>query len=246
MSDKVAVELYNIALKYYYGSGGFPLNYTKALELLQKSAENGESKAMNFIGVIYENGKGVPHDAVLAAEWYYKALERDTENAVAAYNLGRMYYNGTGVAKNMIKAYKYCKMSVDLKGGNERSVYAQACLITGCVLLEHYKNYAEAYPYFKYAAKYGNIAEAWHNLGYLTEKGYVPSNIPASQKDSFAKDFYERAAELGYTPSMLAVGRLYSSHNMAKEGKFWVERAAALGNEQAKKMMSGLSRFWYD
>lgn len=93
----------------------------------------------------------------------------------------------------------------------------------------------EAYPYFKYAAKYGDIAEAWHNLGYLTEKGYVPSNIPASQKDSFAKGFYERAAELGYTPSMLVVGRLYTSHNMANEGKFWVERAAALGNEQAKK-----------
>ena len=38
------------------------------------SAEAGEAAAMFNLGVMYENGQGVPKDAAEAVRWFHKAL----------------------------------------------------------------------------------------------------------------------------------------------------------------------------
>ena len=44
---------------------------------------------------MYEDGRGVPQDYAVAANWFRKAAVLD--NATAQFNLGRMYENGRGV-----------------------------------------------------------------------------------------------------------------------------------------------------
>lgn len=230
-------ELYKLAYCYYTGTHGYPLNYTKALEYFNKAAQAGVSDAMNYLGLIYEKGEIVTRDYRIAVDWFYRAIKADTGNAHAAYNLGRMYYSGYGVEKNLPKAYEFCKATVDLGLGNTHSAYPMSCYYTGCILLEHYKNKKEAYPYFVEAAKYGKIPGAWYNLGYLTEQGLLPSGASQDSKTGTAISFYEKAAELGYVPAMDAVGRLYASVNMMNEARPWLEKAASMGNEAAKKRL---------
>ena len=240
-----AIEIYNQGYYYYTGSEGYPLNYNKALERFQKAAELGVSHAMNYLGLIYEAGEVVPQNCRIAVDWFYRAIQADTRNAHAAYNLGRMYYNGTGIEKDMAKAYQFSKAAVDLGLGNRHSVYPQSCYLTGCILLEHYNNYQEAYPYFIDAAQYGSIPEAWYNLGWLSEKGVVPVKNPGSDakasRDGMARGFYEEAAKLGDPSAMDAVGRLYATYNMLDEARPWLEKAASMGYEPAKKRLKMLN-----
>ena len=71
-------------------------------ELFQKSADQGYGSAQNNLGVVYENGQGVPKDLGRAAELYQKAA--DQGYARAQYNLGTLYQDGDGVPKDLGKA----------------------------------------------------------------------------------------------------------------------------------------------
>lgn len=234
-----AIEIYNQGYCYYTGSEGYPLNYNKALECFKKAAELGVSDAMNYLGIIYEAGEIVEQDDRKALEWFLLAVKADRGNANALYNLAEMYYNGTGTERDIEAAYRFCEAAISQ--GNEYESYPKSCFLAGYILMEHYKNPKDAYPYFYYAGEYGNIPEAWHNLGWLTEQGVVPVQNPGSNakasRDGLARSFYEDAAKLGYLPAMDSVGRLYCAYQMYDEARPWLEKAAAMGYEPAKKRL---------
>lgn len=243
--DDNAINLYNDGYCYYTGTDGYPLNYKKAFECFQEAAKSGNSSSMNCLGLLYEGGKYVQKDYKQAVDWFYKAIQADAKNAHATYNLGRMYYNGLGVEKNLQKAFDFCRSAVMLGLGNTHSAYPQSCYLTGCILLEYFKNERDAYPHFVDAAKYGNIPSAWYNLGWLSEKGVVPlhdpGDDPKTARDAMAKGFYLEAAKLGDADAMDAVGRLYMAHNMLNEARKWIEKSASLGCETAKKRLKMLN-----
>lgn len=234
-----AIDIYNQGYYYYTGTNGFPLNYNKALDYFKKAAELGNADAMNYLGVMYQYGQNVIKNTTTAADWYYKAIQADNENAYAAHNLGGLYYNGDGVPKDMVKAFQFYKASVDLGLGNTTSIYPKSCYMAGLIAMEHYKNSKEAVPLFVDAAKYGNMPEAWHNLGWLCEQGAM--NISKSDILATALGFYKNAAELGFIQSMDAVGRIYASVQMIDEAKSWIKKAANKGYEPAKKRLKLLN-----
>jgi TPR repeat protein len=55
------------------------------------------------LGVMHDQGKGVPQDHEEAVKWYYLSAEQGLANA--QYNLGSMYANGEGVAKDKTLSY---------------------------------------------------------------------------------------------------------------------------------------------
>ncbi len=235
------IEVYNQGYYYYTGTEGYPLNYVKALDYFKQAASLGSSDAMNYIGLIYEEGDVVEQSDALAVEWFYNAIQADQSNAYAAFNLGRMCYNGSGTEKNLYTAYQYYKLAVDLGIGNTHAVYPQSCYMTGCILIEHFNNYTDAYPYFIEAAQHGNIPEAWYNLGWLTEKGVIPVDQQGGNKalarDNAALSYYLHAAEQEDASAMDAVGRLYAAHNMLDKAAPYIEKAASMGYEPAKKRL---------
>ena len=64
-------------------------DYKKAYKLLLPLAEQGHSNAQFNLGVMYDEGKGVPQDYKEALKWFTKAAEQG--NAQAQHNLGVMY-----------------------------------------------------------------------------------------------------------------------------------------------------------
>ena len=67
----------------------FPRNYKEALRWYRKAAEQGYSVAQFNLGVMYENGLGLPQDYIEALKWYRKAADQGI--ADAQNNLGLMY-----------------------------------------------------------------------------------------------------------------------------------------------------------
>jgi len=62
----------------------------------------GHGAASNNMGMAYENGSGVPQDAVGAAEWYRRGAQRSFPPAQT--NLGRCYRTGVGVPVDLEEA----------------------------------------------------------------------------------------------------------------------------------------------
>lgn len=92
-------------------------DYATAARFFRPLAEQEESGAQNNLGVIYNNGEGLPQDDAEAMRWYRKAAEQgDTR---AQYNLGTMYANGEGVRQDYISAYMW--FSISTARGNERA-----------------------------------------------------------------------------------------------------------------------------
>jgi TPR repeat protein len=59
------------------GSIGAPSDHVKAARLFQEAARAGDAQAMNNLGVLYLQGKGVPKDVDKAVYWWGKAVEVD-------------------------------------------------------------------------------------------------------------------------------------------------------------------------
>ena len=72
-------------------------------EITKLLAAKGDAFAQYNLGVMYENGEGVPENDADAVKWYRLAAEQG--NANAQYNLRDMYYSGDGVPQNNVRAY---------------------------------------------------------------------------------------------------------------------------------------------
>ena len=76
-----------------------------SLSECRQMAEKGHAIAQYNLGVIYEYGRGVIQDDVVAVKWYRKASVQGM--SAAQYKLGVMYDNGWGVAASDIEAVKW-------------------------------------------------------------------------------------------------------------------------------------------
>ena len=65
-------------------------DYTRAAQLFRPLAEQGNARAQNNLGVMYRDGRGVPHSDTEAIVWFRKAAEQG--NAYAQINLGVAHF----------------------------------------------------------------------------------------------------------------------------------------------------------
>jgi TPR repeat protein len=77
-------------------------DYETAFALWQPLAEAGHVDAQFNLGLMYDNGAGVPRDLRIAAAWYSRAAEAG-DRAAQSY-LGEMYARGEGVGQSFEKA----------------------------------------------------------------------------------------------------------------------------------------------
>jgi TPR repeat protein len=80
-------------------------DYATSLRLWRPLAEQGDARAQNNFGLIFDRGQGVPQDYREAMRWYRKAAEQGF--AGAQFNLGIMYANGQGVQRDFVVAHMW-------------------------------------------------------------------------------------------------------------------------------------------
>jgi len=172
-------------------------DYAAALREWRPLATQGDVSAQLALGVIYENGQGVPQDSKEAAKWYRLAAEQG--NANAQKNLGVMYAYGRGVLQDYKEAIKWYRLAAEQGNANAQNnlggMYA-----TGQSVPQDYK---EAVKWSRLAAGQGN-ANAQFGLGMLYANG---QGVPQDYKE--AVKWYRLAAEQGNADAQNNLGAMY-------------------------------------
>lgn len=237
---------YQMALCYYRGKNGYPLDYDKAFKFALAAAKVGNDEAMHLLGVLYKNGEGIERNYNNAIAWFSKAIETNENNGFALFDLGRMYYLGNGVPQNDDIAFSFFDRAIGLSLKKTKSYFSKACYYAGYILMKKGK-FEDAVSYFASAVKYENIAHAWYCLGWLAENGYPKefSNTKTSllERESKAYIFYKQAAELGDVESMFKAG--VCSISIDEEWScHWLEEAARHGHKDAEKRLRAVRAYW--
>ena len=81
---KKITQTYNIGVVYFKKK-----SYKIALECFQNGARQGDSGALNGLGILYFYGYGVKQDYIKAKEYYEKSAEQGNSDALN--NLGILY-----------------------------------------------------------------------------------------------------------------------------------------------------------
>ena len=79
-------------------------------------AEEGDALAQVNLGVMYENGRGVPEDDAEAVRWFRLAAEQG--NAFSQSNLGVKYLNGEGVPQDDAEAVRWWRLAAEQRYAN--------------------------------------------------------------------------------------------------------------------------------
>jgi TPR repeat protein len=109
-ADKGSAKAQYLLAQIYFNKK-LAMDNNKAFQLNLKSAELGNSDALNMVGMCYSRGYGVSEDKTEAIKWWLKASEAGNSNAQAS--LGYCYENATGVAQDYREAIKYYTKSAE-------------------------------------------------------------------------------------------------------------------------------------
>jgi len=164
---------------------------------LKRKAEQGDAHSQVDLGLLYENGKGVPQDYKEAAKWYLKAAEQG--NASGQNNLGLMYWNGKGVPQDYNEAAKWYRKAADQGNAYGQTNLGDAYRDGKGVL----RDYNEAVKWYLKAAEQGN-AFGQNSLGDAYRDG---KGLPQDYKE--AVEWYLKAAEQGNVQAQNNLGGMH-------------------------------------
>jgi hypothetical protein len=86
-------------------------DYAAALRAWRPLAEKGQRDAQFNLGLLYENGLGVPADGAEAVRWYRRAAEQNDRQAQAY--LAEMYAQGLGVERDDREALHWYRAAAE-------------------------------------------------------------------------------------------------------------------------------------
>jgi uncharacterized protein len=86
-----------------------------------RAAELGDPRAQTAVGFMYETGRGLPQDYMLAVSWYRRAAEQGYPRA--QHLLGLMYDKGQGVAEDYVVAHTWLNLAAAGAGRRDREFY---------------------------------------------------------------------------------------------------------------------------
>jgi TPR repeat protein len=148
-------------------------DYATALGEWTPFAEQGNADAQYNLGLMYDNGRGVPQDYKTAMKWYTLAAEQG--NADAQYNLGFMYDNGYGVPQDDKTALKWWTLAAE-QGNADAQTSLGVMYYNGEGVLQ---DYVYAHMWFNIAASSGNKTASENRD--IVAKQMTPSDISAAQ-----------------------------------------------------------------
>lgn len=173
-------SMFNLAVMYHNGWGGFQRDYKLAMEWFLKAAEMGHPASIYDIGNMYYRKRGVPRDLEKAFDYYQRSADL---NFIEGYNgLGLMYYNG----------------EVPIKDG-------QYDPVTHLPMNYYPPDYKKAYESYKYAAERG-YSYSICNCGHGFYEGKFCGGKPDYKKAIY---WYKKAVEVGNKDAEYNLGEIY-------------------------------------
>ncbi len=232
--------------------------------------ESGNADACYAVACAYTLGsRNQKVDYAKGLEWMSRAAKLN--HVEAQCDVGKYYFNGYGVEKNLEEAYKWFKMAADNNNGNaqymmalrycsnindmteqdikdakywlNRAISNKYILAYGHLSLISYKenHEEEAFEYAKILALEGNF---WGQFILGTYYGIEESANYDLEESVF---WLELAAEAGLPDAQVALAKYIESNfgrsdkEKTKESKFWYSKAAENGNQDARVALKRLN-----
>jgi hypothetical protein len=86
-----------------------PVDYEQAFKWWSRAAEGGSADGQWGLGLLYDDGKGVPRDSKKAAELWGQAADRG--NVKATVNLAFLYQEGRGVERDLKESARLFRLA---------------------------------------------------------------------------------------------------------------------------------------
>ncbi len=209
-------------------------DYNRALEILEPLAEQGNSQAQVTLGIMYDNGHGVPLDQSEAIKWYIKAAKQGVP--VVQHDVGVKYFQGQGVKQDYEQAAYWWEQSASA-GLSESQFNLGLMYYRGLGIEQDYKKASEL---FFAAAKQGH-GNAQYSLAVMYAFGQ------GVEKDfTRALPWFRKSAAQGVAQAQFNLGVLYENgHGLEKDLKIareWYQRAATQGLQDASKKLAELDK----
>ncbi|KAF9427173.1 hypothetical protein BGZ76_002443 [Entomortierella beljakovae] len=169
-------------------------NVTQDYTRFLKSTEKNHAKAQTSIGILHEDGSGVPQNYSEGMDWYLKAVNQDDPQACN--NIGRIYCEV--MAKEWyLRAGWYGHIDVRVQLGDS---------YRGGVVV--YRDYSKGMEWYR-RASYDNNAESKRRIAEMHKIGYGDT-----KDDKKALEWYILAANHGDDVAQNYLSRLYSVKNI--------------------------------
>ena len=97
--------------------------YAQAFKSYKNLAAQGHPEAQRLLGMMYENGQGVPKNYLEASRWYEKAAAQGELGGIV--RLGLLHANGRGIPKNFVEGCKLFLIAKDLGYPNAQALLDQ-------------------------------------------------------------------------------------------------------------------------
>ncbi len=173
-------------------------DFYRAQRIWLPLAQDGDSKAQFFLGMLYESAS---NDRYKALYWYRRAAERGDREA--EYNLGLAYARGLGVKRNIPEAVKWWQ-AASMKGNSDSQYNLGIIYATGADGVS--RNFKEAKRWWLLAAANGD-ALAQYNLGTMYANG-----VAGKQSYCEAARWWSRSQSNGFRQADIALQNLDRQH----------------------------------
>ncbi len=204
--------------------------YEQAFDEFSYLAEEGDNIAAYHLGLLYENGQGIPQDKLKAAEYYLKSYQFG--NTTAASKLGVLLINGDGIEQDQEKGFDLLKMAA--RAGDQDAQYQLGEIYAKGESVD--KEYVYAAGFYKMSALQG-FAPAQYKLGLLYLYG---RGIP--QDYSLALKWLSRAANQGYVAAQHDIADLRANDKILSnpvEAHAWYNIIAAYNTDEIGTWAAG-------
>lgn len=204
-------------------AGHFP----DAVLHFRRAAEAGNVDAMNMIGFLYTEGRGVPRDYEKARQWYEKAAMGGNVNAMV--DLGVLYDSGKGGRLDHVLARQWYEKAAS--SGSAVAMHNLAYLYENGIGVG--QDHVQARQWYEKCAALDD-SECMKNIGILYQLG-----TGVKQDLAQARQWYEKAAAAGSAAAMNNLGTFYANGEGVKQdfdqANKWWEKAAAGGSADGMK-----------
>ena len=232
----------NLGFAYQHGKG-IEVDYKKALKYYKIAAENDESVAQYNLGFMYYNGLGIAANQEKALKWIKTAAENDY--STAQYSLGTFYWQGDcGLSQNSQEAIKWFKLTMEHNDNSSFDAQAALVLLYAGIPDEKAADFSQGitvgeqfYEKYKYVEE--QREEVINILPYI---GMMYKQMGNPLRSVY---WFKIAAEAGVSAAQYALGIAYVDNDGIPvdydKARYWLEKAAAQGNEAAIRDLAELN-----
>ncbi len=202
----------------------------EAIKLFSRAANLNHKKSQFQLGMIYFEGKQINQNYNKSIYWFNKAA---TNNLSAAqFMLGMIYLNGIGTEKDKPKALKWLLMAS--KNGRAEAQHVLGSIYYLGEIVS--KDINHALTWLEKAANQG-YSKSQYLLGLIYSSGEESVEIDYKK----AIEWLLKSEKQGNIQALTLIGKIYiigeGEYRNPSKGQEILERAAKLGDEEAKKTL---------